>query len=409
MARRRRKSWAQSIGPYGRRIRLFEDPASGIIQAEFRDRSKRCGYRQRSLRHRDRKRAVRWAYEQLAKLEAHEEMMLSRSPHLGWVLSLYLAHQSPKKVVSEQKGDARRADLWIRYLGESSDLRRVSRHKWDSFIELRKSGALDCRGYLVPFEDRRPVRDATVGGDLIFLRGVIRWAMRWQGEDGRYLLSEDPTRGFQVPIEKNPRRPVATTERYEIIQEVASQVEMVVSWGEQRVSRRSHLSEVLCLVHHTGRRLSAVLALRYDDLRLDEGPFGSIRWPKATDKLRRETVIPISQEVRTVLDGILRDRPGIGAAPLFPSPKDPTRSASVYLARHWLLEAEALAGVEKHDGSLWHAYRRGWATARKHLSDVDVAEAGGWTDTATLKAVYQQPDNATLFKVVSEPLELREA
>ena len=34
--------------------------------------------------------------------------------------------------------------------------------------------------------------------------------------------------------------------------------------------------------------------------------------------------------------------------------------------------------------SLWHAYRRGWATSRKHLPDVDVAAAGGWKSTETL-------------------------
>ncbi len=79
------------------------------------------------------------------------------------------------------------------------------------------------------------------------------------------------------------------------------------------------------------------------------------------------------------------------------------------LAREWLRRAEAIAGVEPHQGSAWHAYRRSWATERKHLLDKDVAAAGGWSDPTSLKAAYQQVDEATLYRVVSEPAELREA
>ena len=39
---------------------------------------------------------------------------------------------------------------------------------------------------------------------------------------------------------------------------------------------------------------------------------------------------------------------------------------------------------------------------------VDVAAAGGWSDLTSLKTAYQQPDTATLYRVVSEPTELRE-
>ena len=52
--------------------------------------------------------------------------------------------------------------------------------------------------------------------------------------------------------------------------------------------------------------------------------------------------------------------------------------------------------MPKHDGSLRHAYRRKWATERKHLPDVDVAQAGGWSDLASLKTAYQHTDAAAL-------------
>ena len=75
--------------------------------------------------------------------------------------------------------------------------------------------------------------------------------------------------------------------------------------------------------------------------------------------------------------------------------------------RQWLLRAEKLAGVPKQNGSLFHAYRRGWATARKHLSLKDVAATGGWKRTETLLRVYIQADTATMLQVLDEPLERR--
>lgn len=71
--------------------------------------------------------------------------------------------------------------------------------------------------------------------------------------------------------------------------------------------------------------------------------------------------------------------------------------------------AEKRAKLDKIDGGDFHPYRRKWATERKHLPDVDVARAGGWSqDTRALKASYQQVDEATLLAVVSEPTKLRE-
>jgi hypothetical protein len=66
----------------------------------------------------------------------------------------------------------------------------------------------------------------------------------------------------------------------------------------------------------------------------------------------------------------------------------------------WLLRAERKAALPKLGGSLWHAYRRSWATARKPLSPKDVAEAGGWKGTRMLTEVYQQPDDETMLAVM---------
>jgi hypothetical protein len=54
-------------------------------------------------------------------------------------------------------------------------------------------------------------------------------------------------------------------------------------------------------------------------------------------------------------------------------------------------EAFLRGKIAKPCGSLWHIFRRVWATERKDLPLKDVAAAGGWRDTSTLLR-YQQPD-----------------
>ena len=69
-----------------------------------------------------------------------------------------------------------------------------------------------------------------------------------------------------------------------------------------------------------------------------------------------------------------------------------------------LTRAETLAKLPKLERGGFHAYRRLWASERRHLPDVDVAKAGGWRDLATMKRSYQQPDPATgLLATENEP------
>ena len=118
--------------------------------------------------------------------------------------------------------------------------------------------------------------------------------------------------------------------------------------------------------------------------------------------------MPISPAARAALDGVLQERPGIGSAPLFPSPVDGSRPATRHLADKWLREAERLAKLEPQTGSLWHAYRRRWATVRKHLPVQDVARAGGWKSHGVVQDIYTRADGETTLRVVLDAGELRE-
>jgi integrase len=94
----------------------------------------------------------------------------------------------------------------------------------------------------------------------------------------------------------------------------------------------------------------------------------------------------------------------IGEAWIFPSDTDESRPVDRHLANRWLRRAEKLAGLDHVKGRGWHSFRRGWASTRKHLPDVDVAAAGGWKDTATMKRCYQHADAAGVLKAVTEPI-----
>lgn len=121
------------------------------------------------------------------------------------------------------------------------------------------------------------------------------------------------------------------------------------------------------------------------------------------DKLRRTWIVPAA---RQTLEELARSRalhPAIGAAQVFPHPmlkRHQGGPVTRHLAAYWLNRAYELAEVAKPDGSLWHAFRRLWASERKGLPVKDVAAAGGWKDITTLIDCYQQPDEDTLRQVV---------
>lgn len=108
---------------------------------------------------------------------------------------------------------------------------------------------------------------------------------------------------------------------------------------------------------------------------------------------------------RAGLASIIREymvKTGIRFGFLFPDTTDHAKHLPRYVFAHPLEKAEKHAELPKLDGALWHAYRRSWASARKHLSLVDVAAAGGWSDTGILLRCYQHPDQGTMLAVVNE-------
>ncbi len=405
-----RKRWRQSVGKRPHTVTVYERTPGGPLYIQVWNPTRRNGsgdWVRRSLGHRDKERAEAHAHEQHAKLLRGREDILARRMTLARLFTLYKSHRSLRKGKAEQTADLQRIETFTRILGPNKEPGRIRLADWERFIDLRASGAIGPRGEAVSEDKRRPVRARTVESDLKWLAAVLRWATTWRDGKGRTLLKENPVRGFPVPHEKNPRRPVASQDRYEKTRAVSDSVMMTVSWNGRPEVVRSHLSELLDLANHTGRRLGAIRRLTYADILPDQGRYGSLRFRADTDKMGYESAIPMVPEIRAVIDRVLRERPGIGGAPLFPSPKDPGEPVSRFLCGKWLQEAEKLAGVEPLDGKLWHAYRAKFATEMVGVPDRVVAKLGGWKAIRTLD-IYQQPGEEAMLQAIESRKELRE-
>jgi integrase len=157
------------------------------------------------------------------------------------------------------------------------------------------------------------------------------------------------------------------------------------------------LPVLIVLADSTGRRVSSILGLRWDDFDFERE---TIHWRPELDKRRRSWVTPMPKRAREALQRFRSAHPSIGSALVFPSARDANKPVSVYVAEAWLERAYEAAELAHPRGGLWHMFRRKWATERKTYPLKDVAAAGGWSDVHTLLTCYQQPDERTLRAVV---------
>ena len=221
---------------------------------------------------------------------------------------------------------------------------------------------------------------------------ALHFAMDHRRQDGRPLLDKNPLQRVRLPREE-PRRPWASAERYQQLEAVADRLP-----GAFRC--------VLDLAWETGHRIGAILALRWEDISFATSkvcPHGTIRWyaGAVTDKKKRDATVPMNHRALEALDKWREQCPGVGAARLFTAPTDPSKALGQHMVVRWLKQAEALAGLKHLERGGWHQFRRGWGTARKHMSIVDVAVAGGWQRTETLQSCYQHADEAGILAAVN--------
>lgn len=373
-----RKRWSSTVGSHrGTRVRVFERTPGGPLYCAVWVSGR--GASRRSLGHTDRKRALREAAE-LATLRAKGEMEQRSPVTLDALLARYLAqatHARDGSLKTEhyRRDCAKRARYLVQWFGAQCEAAKLTPDRMKAYVRARRAGEVSGR----------PGRTRSVQCDLVFLKSVLHWATG-VFENNVPLLERNPLAGFSPPRERDPKRPLIEGAAVKALLGVAE----IVS---------PQLPLLIVLMDTTGRRLSSVLGLRWDDFDFERG---RIRWRAELDKTRRASQTPIPKAAVEPLVALRRARAAIGASLVFPHPKRSRAGEPVtrHLASYWLTRAFELAGVPKPDGSLWHAFRRRWATTRKHLPLKDVAAAGGWHDLSTLLTCYQQPDEETLREVV---------
>ncbi len=112
---------------------------------------------------------------------------------------------------------------------------------------------------------------------------------------------------------------------------------------------------LITLMDTTGRRLSSVLGLRWDDFDFEAK---TIRFRAELDKWRKTWTAPLPRRAERELLRFRARCPAIGSVLVFPSSKEADRPVSIYLARNWLERAYACAGMKREKNGLWHPFRR---------------------------------------------------
>ena len=164
----------------------------------------------------------------------------------------------------------------------------------------------------------------------------------------------------------------------------------------------------LAIQRETARRNSSVRQLRWKDLNLE---VGEIRWREDSDKVGKENVTPISEE----LTEKLRKAPsrGIGKAPVFPSANDPAQPTprntfQIWLRRskdRWLKslpEDEREELRSKLQGVGFHAEKRSAVRDPSFRSlPPAIQEAISGTSFETLRTIYDEVTVDDIRKAIS--------
>jgi integrase len=434
MAKRKHRRWRERVGPYGNSYTIYEGRIGGPVYVATLDRtaSERANhsrYRKTRLRYPPAVRRpdgtiddglvnaamkeAKLAYQDLLDRDVNrpEPARTLRELFDRWLAKA----EADGRPDAYAKGERRLVDVWIAVLGPRRDPASIVVDDLTRFKADRAAGVIDARGNRVArVPDRRPIGKRAVEGDVVWLVRRLRWAVK-NFHLRRHALPDDDVRTVVKTLrERRPRKPRAGEDRYRRTLAKAPEVTFTV----RRKKVRSYLREFLTLVHETGARVGAALALRVGDLDLDAGEHGAINWPGGQGEHTKEHAHtqPLTADARAAIAQQLTRRfelfgPDAAAESpwLWPSPRSPVTAAWGYTgAAKALFAAEHLAGLPKLDRGAWHPYRRKWTTERRHHADVDVAAAAGRRDVDVMRESYQGADPKLQQRVMDDRVPIAE-
>lgn len=379
---RNRRRFSYITGEKGRnRVRVFEDPRSGLLYLEVRSEGSK---KRIALGHRDREAARAKAEEVALKLRT-DDGLVRHEVTLAELFDNYLREVTPTKGKGKQLHDKRVAAMALQILGANHLVHQLTHRDAARFVlERRRRG--DMRGGV---RKGKPVGERIVGYDLTWIVSAFNWGTRGG------LLDRNPFSGFRTPRNQSPKRPVVNEEQYQSLLGVAATIDPF--------SR-----SLLVLVHETGHRISAVRHLRWSDVEF-RTPNPRVTWRAEVDKIRQGHTTPLSDNAVKELHALWKARPTIGDGWLFPSPGDPAQPVSRHLARDWWERMQKAAQLPVEPGRGWHSLRRKFATELKGAPLRDLQALGGWKDPMTIVKCYQKADEATMAEALRNRSPLRVA
>ena len=360
------------------------------------------GEDRRSLKTKDRDEALRLGKMFLAERMKGEAQTSPRTPltlaELWHSYSSECAEYLDNKESSRKDSEAR-ARVLLGYFGAEFRVDDFSRDRQRAYERARQAGGIvTTKGDLTG-----KTRARSAESDTALLHAMLQWATTVRLPNGPFLLERNPLLGVKRIHEKNKKQPVATWERYEATV-AAMQKLRAESESDEDKLRWARMEFALVLAERTGKRLGSIRQLRWEDFCFDRQV---VVWRAEADKKGYSWQVPMPNDFFEIVKSYRREI-GAVAGFVFAAPNSCDGIMDRHLFNKWLRFAEKKAKLPKLDGSLWHAYRRKWASERKHLPLKDVAAAGGWKDVSTLLEVYQQSDAKSVLAVTSVTLKLRE-
>jgi integrase len=382
------------------RIRLFQKRKDGAFYRAVWLHD--LGIDQRPLSTSDKDEALRLGRALLAELLRGEESQAAARPlTLGELWNRYSKECADYLDNGEKsrKDSEARSRVLLGHFGSDFRAQNFTLDDQRQYEQARQRGGIvTTNGAVTPV-----TRARSAEADMVLLHAMLRWATTKRTVGGAYLLDRNPLLNVRRVREKNRKQERATWERYQATT-AAMRKAVKASPDEQTRLRWLRMEFALFLAEATGRRLGSIRQLRWEDFRYDTQ---TILWRAEADKKGYKWEIPMPAKFMQRAKGYRRELGAI-SGPVFPASESATGIMDRHLFDKWLSAAEKAAELPKLDGSLWHAYRRKWATERKHLNPKDVAAAGGWKDIATLLEVYQQADEESVLAVMSDPRKLHD-
>src|SRR5256885_1564032 len=277
--------WSLSLGVRGLKVRVEQRKPGGAFQRVYRV-GRRVTYA--SLGTTDRQEARRLAIEFIRELEKGKKINLAEPLTLERMWDRY-QQEAPsyrgnlERTRKQKQTDAR---LLIAGLGATKRVEHLTKNDVERYVAMRRTGHGWPDG-----RETKPVRARTIQGEIKQLRQMIYWAMSERLPDGSWLLENNPLRGVKLPKEEDPRRPVATYDRFLKLRTAAQ--EMAVTAPQERGRERWKRWEMaLVLAEASGARIGAISGLRWSDISFDPP---EIKFMAEFDKRGRDRVVPIPE------------------------------------------------------------------------------------------------------------------